>query len=77
MYKDTGHSLDHVIAGEVHLVDLPGDGGHKLAGVGLAEGVEGVALVLREQPVPLLEELVQVVRHLFISARQLVAEGVA
>ena len=55
----------------------PGDGGDELASVGLSEGVEGVALVLGEELVPLLQELVQVVRHFFIGGWQLVTEGVA
>ena len=58
-------------------MDPPGDGGYKLAGIRLSEGVEGVTLVLGEQLVPLLEELVQVVRHVVISGGQLIAEGVS
>lgn len=58
-------------------MDPPGDGGDKLASVRLSEGVEGVTLVLGEQLVPLLEELVEVVRHIVISGWQLVAEGVS
>ena len=58
-------------------MDPPGDGGHKLPGVGLSEGVEGVTLVLGEQLVPLLQELVQVICHIIIGGGQLVTEGVA
>ena len=58
-------------------MDPPGDGGDKLASVRLSEGVEGVTLVLGEQLVPLLEELVQVVRHIVISGGQLIAVGVS
>ena len=58
-------------------MDPPGDGGDKFASVRLSEGVEGVTLVLGEQLVPLLEELIQVVRHIVISGGQLIAEGVS
>ena len=58
-------------------MDPPGDGGHKLPSVRLSEGVEGVTLVLREQLVPLLEELIQVISHIIIGGGQLVTEGVA
>ena len=58
-------------------MDPPGDGGDKLSGVRLSEGVEGVTLVLGEQLVPLLEKLIQVVCHIVISGGQLVTEGVS
>ena len=44
----------------VLVVDLLGDGGHELAGVGLAEREELVALVLGEELEELDEALVQV-----------------
>jgi hypothetical protein len=56
-------------------VYLAADGGHELAGVGLAEGVEGVALVHGEEGEPLLQHVVQVAAHVLLRLRQLVAEG--
>ena len=55
-------------------MNLPADGGHKLPGVGLAEGVEGVLLVHGEEGEPLLQHVVQVRPHVSLRLRQLVAE---
>ena len=44
---DLGHNLDSlylVVVLLVPLVDVSGQGGNELAGIGLSEGIEGVAL---------------------------------
>ena len=72
-------------------MDVPGQGGHELASIGLSKGIEGVALgrnrpsqeeemgftclVHGEECVPLLEELVKVVRHFHLCLGHLIAEG--
>merc|ERR1711936_109772 len=55
--------------------DVAGQGGHELASIGLSKGIEGVALVHGEECVPLLEELVKVVRHFHLCLGHLIAEG--
>ena len=91
---DLGHnldSLDLVVVLLVPLVDVSGQGGNELAGVGLSEGIEGVALGKRrllirrtncftclvhgEQCVPLLKELVEIVCHFHLCLGHLIAEG--
>jgi hypothetical protein len=59
------------------LVNLAADGGDELAGIGLTEGVEGVALVHGEEGEPLLQHVVQVGAHVRLCLGQLVAEGKA
>ncbi len=53
---------------------LSADGGNKLPGVGLPEGVEGVLLVHGEEGEPLLQHVVQVRPHVRLGLWQLVAE---
>ena len=58
----------------IFLVYFPANGGHKLPGVGLAKGVEGVLLVHGEEGEPLLQHVVQVRPHVGLRLGQLVAE---
>ena len=51
------------------------NGGHKLTSIRLSKWIEGVGLVLREQFVPLLQKLIQIVSHIIIGGGQLVREG--
>ena len=51
------------------------NGRNKLASIRLTERIPRIALVLWEESVPLLQELVQVVRHVIIHLGHFVTEG--
>ena len=71
------HQVDFEIRDLVHVVDALADGRHPLSRVRLPKGVKSVQSVLGEEGEKLVEEGVQVVRHVGLGAREALRLGEA